>query len=217
MPFPPPPVVTAFALKALDAQGIQGTGAAPLSVALGIAISGALALFLVQARAAEGQPARVIPPPAGLNDGSTILPGRLDGGITPALAIPLATGALVSVGLLGESTPGLGEAVGACVAKSLDCFVAKVQVASGAAIMGGVTIPPGGTLRMGDPPSDWGLQALCAAELDAKDIKGEGGKKLAKVLSETLENTFLALIPMIRVAPGVPAVPGMTTGPGMLL
>lgn len=214
MPFPLPPAIAVFALAALDKQDIKGEGAVPLSKALSLSIGAALPLFLLQTKAAEGQPAAVAPTPAGLFVGATLPFGDLSGGLPPGIAIPLCTAAMVTVGLIGVGTPGLGEAVGASLSKALDLFVKEVKV--GATGVAASATTPGAMLTIQSPPGDWKMADLVAEELDIHDIKGDGGKKLAAVLAETFDKTFTAMVPMVLVAPGIPVGPKGTAASGML-
>lgn len=212
MPAPLPPLITALALKALDARGIQGSGAQPLSIALGLAIGGSLLAFLPMCMVRMGQAAVLDPLTL---SGATAMPGDLMGGLPAPMAIGLTTVALAAQGLLGESTPKMGMAVGTSIAQALDKFVEQVKAAPGAAIVTGVTVAP--AMLMGPAPDAESLEPLCKSALEDNDIKGEGGLKLAGVLAEVLDGTFKVMLASVMVAPGVAAAPGATTSPGMLI
>lgn len=212
MPAPLPPLIIGLAVAALQARDIKGEGAMPLATALGTALGGVLLAFMPMCMVSPGQPAALDPITL---SGATAGPGTLMGSLPKPLAIGLVSAALVANGLLGETTPKLGIAAGDSIAQALDLFVAQVKAAPGAAIVSGVSTSPAPLL--GPAPDAKTLEPLCKQALEDNDIKGDGGLKLAGVLAEVLDGTFKAMLGMVQVAPGVAAVPGATTAPGMLM
>lgn len=213
MPAPLPPAITAYALAALNGRDIKGTGAAPLALALGMSVGMALLGFVAMCQVLPGQLATVVIPPAGSGDGTTAGPGTLQGAFPEVAAAGIATGMLAAQGLLGENTPKLGLAVGACISRSLDLFVQNVTVKMGATITAFVTTAPGSLEVSGKPLGDWKLEALCKEELEKYKIDGDGGKKLAGVLAEVLGKSLGDMVSMLKVAPGQALTPMSPTGP----
>ena len=218
MPFPLPPQIASTLRQELDNQELRGDGTEALVKALSTAFGGAVALFVMaKCQVLPGQPALVIPPPAGVMNGSTIAPGDLNGALSADEATVFCRAAFADEGLETPDAKCLAAAAGETLSKALDAFVQNVKAAPGAVIMGGVTLPPGGTLMALKPAMKWGIEDAAVDALKANGIAGEGGKKLAPALGASLVTLLDGMVGTVLVLPGVAAAPGATTSPGKLL
>ncbi|MFC1747176.1 hypothetical protein ACFL2V_00060 [Pseudomonadota bacterium] len=143
MPAPNASQLESVATAALQSAGIQGESASGLAKALAKSCGDALAMFLTQAQVMPGMAAVVAPS----GSGSTAAPGQLmpppAGGPMAAQLESVATAALKSEQIDGESAPALAKVIAEALAQSITLFTSQVTVAPGIAIAGFTTASPG--------------------------------------------------------------------------
>jgi len=215
------PAPTRAALEApcrqhFDRAKLKGEQAPDLAVALAETCAQVLALLVARACVLPGIAASA-PPPAGV--GATTGPGRLlpppAGGPDASTIDPLARAQLASAGLRGERSAQLAAAIAGTLAAGVQLFTAQLSVAPGIPIAGLVTTAPG--ILIGSPPSASALEMAALGQCNANGILGEAATDLAKAIAGTLADSFGLLRSSALVAPGIAASPTMTVAPGRLL
>ncbi len=216
MPAPQSSEITNFAKSALQSKGLQGENAPDLGEAIGETCGAALQLFMGQAMVMPGIPAAAPPPPGA---GATAGPGQLApppaGGPGASLIEPIAAGFLTAKGIRGENAPDLAKVIAGAVAQGIQMFTAQVMVSPGIAIGGFVTSAPG-TLT-GAAPQASAIEGVASGLCSGNKLQGENAPDLAGALGKAIADALAQLMQRALVAPGIPASPGATVGPGRLL
>lgn len=216
MPAPQSSEITSLAKSALQSKGLQGEHAPDLGEAIGDTCGAALQLFMAQAMIMPGIPASAPPPPGA---GATAGPGMFmpppAGGPGASTLEPLASGFLMARGIRGENAPDLAKVIAGAVAQGIALFTASVMAGPGIAIAGFVTSAPG-TLT-GAAPQASALEGIANGLCSGNKLQGENAPDLAGALGKTIADALAQLMQRALVAPGIPATPAATAGPGRLL
>lgn len=135
----------------------------------------------------------------------------------------LATGALQSAGLKGESIPDLAKALASSMANTLSMFLGSAKVMPG---VPGVVAPNGSGATNGPgtlmPPPAGGptaqqLEAMILGELQGAGIKGENAPDLAAAVASSYAQAVQLFTTQVKVAPGIAVAGFATSAPGMLM
>jgi hypothetical protein len=215
MPAPAPAQLEGPAGGFLTGGGIAGEDAPGLARALAMTAAQALTLFLSQAMVLPGMPA-AIDPIAG--SGATTGPGRLmpppAGGPGMSQIESIAGGFLQAQGISGEDAPGLAKAIAGSLAQAISLFTTQSMVLPGIAIAGFVSTGPGMLMPV---PLAGQLQPIADGLLQQNGLRGRDAPGLGRAMAQTIDLALTLFATQAIVAPGIPAAPGATAGPGRLI
>lgn len=216
MPAPTSSEITNLAKSALQSKGLKGENAPDLGEAIGETCGAALQLFMGQAMIMPGIPAAAPPPPGA---GATAGPGMFmpppAGGPAASMIEPIASGFLMAKGIRGENAPDLAKVIAGAVAQGITLFTASVMAGPGIAIAGFVSSAPG-TLT-GAAPQAGAIEGITNGLCSGNKLQGENAPDLAGALGKTIADALAQLMQRALVAPGIPASPAASAGPGRLL
>lgn len=216
MPAPSSALIENLAKGALAGAGLNGKNIPDLAAALGEIIGQALTLLATMAMIAPGAPA-VVDPITG--SGSTAGAGMFlpppAGGPGQSQIEPTALGMLSAKQLNGEQRGALAKVIAQSTAQAILLFTSMVQMGPGIAIAGLLTAAPG--MLIGAAPAKPVLLPIVAGFAQAEGLRGQNAPDLAGAIAETLASALSAFLSMVMVAPGIPATPAATAGPGRLV
>ncbi len=136
----------------------------------------------------------------------------------------IATAALTSAGIQGESASGLAKALAKTTADALSMFHSQAQVLPGIPAAApppsgsGSTVGPG--MLLAPPaggPGDSQIEQVAKGALSAEEIQGDDAGALAKVIAGALAQGISLFTAQVQVAPGIAIAGFVTTSPGNLI
>ncbi|HJS84572.1 MAG TPA: hypothetical protein VJ779_03860 [Acetobacteraceae bacterium] len=199
----------------LNAAALRGEDIPGLSQALADTLAQALTLFLSMAMVLPGAPAAADPI---TGSGAVAGPGRLmpppAGGPGASQVEGLAQGFLTAQGIRGEDAGGLAKAIAGTIAQGLLLFTSQTMVMPGIAVAGFVTTAPG---MLQPVPLASTLKPIADGLCQQNGLRGEDAPGLAQALAQAVDVALTMFASQAMVAPGIPAGPGATLGPGRLM
>jgi hypothetical protein len=199
----------------LKAASLLGDDIPGLSQALADTLGQALTLFLAMAMVLPGTPTAVDPL---TGSGAVIGPGRLmpppAGGPDASQLERLANGFLMAQGIRGEDAGGLAKVIAGAAARGIQSFASQTMVMPGIAVAGFVTTTPG---MLQPVPLAGTLKPIADALCQQNGLRGENAPGLAQAIAQAVDAALTMFAGQVMVAPGIPAPPGSTAGPGKLM
>ena len=199
----------------LQAAGLRGEDAAGLAQAIADTLGQALTLFLSMGMVLPGSPSAVDPI---TGSGAVAGPGRLmpppAGGPGAAQIEGLANNFLMAQGIRGEDAGAVAKVIAGTIAQGIQLFASQTSVLPGIAVAGFVTTAPGMLLPV---PLGGTLKPIADGLCQGNGLRGEDAPGLAQALAQSVDVGLTMFASQVMVAPGIPAPPGATAGPGRLM